>query len=68
MNSPARTAYLAPEGFAAELAQEIGPVDFAHDRLLIASGPLTPAAWAQNSGKDCHCEERSDDAISVPPR
>ena len=48
MNSAARTAYLAAEEFAAELAQEIGPNDFAHDRLLAASGPPKPAAWAQN--------------------
>jgi 23S rRNA (cytidine2498-2'-O)-methyltransferase len=48
VNSAARTAYLAPEGFAAELAREIGPIDFAHDRLLIAPGPAKPAPWAQN--------------------
>jgi 23S rRNA (cytidine2498-2'-O)-methyltransferase len=48
VNSAARTAYLAAEGFAAELAQEIGPVDFAHDRLLVAAGAAKPAAWAQN--------------------
>jgi 23S rRNA (cytidine2498-2'-O)-methyltransferase len=48
VNSAARTAYLAPEGFAAELAQEIRPIDFAHDRLLVAAGPPRPAAWAQN--------------------
>ena len=44
----ARTAYLAAEGFAAELAREIGPIEFAHDRLLVAAGPAKPAAWAQN--------------------
>ena len=44
----ARTAYLAAEGFAAELAREIGPIEFAHDRLLVAAGPEQPAAWAQN--------------------
>ena len=44
----ARTAYLAPEGFAAELAHEIGPIEFAHDRLLVAAGSTQPAAWAQN--------------------
>ena len=43
-----RTAYLATEGFAAELAQEIGLIEFAHDRLLVAAGPTQPAAWAQN--------------------
>jgi 23S rRNA (cytidine2498-2'-O)-methyltransferase len=43
-----RTAYLAPEGFVAELAHEVGPIDVAHDRLLVAAGPAKPAAWAQN--------------------
>jgi 23S rRNA (cytidine2498-2'-O)-methyltransferase len=44
----ARTAYLAPEGFVAELAHEVGAVEFAHERLLVAAGPPRPAAWAQN--------------------
>ena len=48
MSSAARTGYLAAEGFAAELAQEIGPIDLVHDRLLVAAGPPRPAAWAQN--------------------
>jgi 23S rRNA (cytidine2498-2'-O)-methyltransferase len=43
-----RTAYLATEGLIAELAHELGEVEFAHDRLLVASGPPRPAAWAQN--------------------
>jgi 23S rRNA (cytidine2498-2'-O)-methyltransferase len=44
-----RTAYLAPEGFVAELAQEVGPVEVAVGRLLVAPGPPRPAAaWAQN--------------------
>jgi 23S rRNA (cytidine2498-2'-O)-methyltransferase len=43
-----RTAYLAAEGFADELADELGEVDIRHDRLLIASGPPRPAAWAAN--------------------
>jgi 23S rRNA (cytidine2498-2'-O)-methyltransferase len=43
-----RTAYLAAEGFVAELAHELGEVEFAHDRLLLAPGPPIPAAWAQN--------------------
>lgn len=47
--SPAeRTAYLAAPGFVAELAQELGEIERAHDRLLIAPGPKRPAAWAQN--------------------
>ena len=49
---PARTAYLAPEGFAAELAAELGPVEFAVERLLVAAGPPHPAAWAQNIWHD----------------
>jgi 23S rRNA (cytidine2498-2'-O)-methyltransferase len=48
VSSAARTGYLAAEGFAAELAQEIGPIDLVHDRLLVAAGPPRPAAWAQN--------------------
>ena len=43
-----QTAYLAPEGFTAELAHELGEVEFAHERLLVAAGPPQPAAWAQN--------------------
>jgi len=44
----ARTAYLAAEGFVDELAHELGTVDIALDRLLIASGPPRSAAWAAN--------------------
>jgi 23S rRNA (cytidine2498-2'-O)-methyltransferase len=43
-----RTAYLAAEGFVDELAQELATVDRGHGRLLIASGPPRPAAWAAN--------------------
>src|SRR3954465_15234653 len=43
-----RAAYLAAEGFVAELAHELGPVEFAHERLLLAPGPPRFAAWAQN--------------------
>jgi len=43
-----RTAYLAPEGFVAELEHELGPVERVHERLLIAEGPPREAAWAQN--------------------
>jgi 23S rRNA (cytidine2498-2'-O)-methyltransferase len=45
---PARTAYLAADGFAAELAYELGAVEFASERLLVAEGPPRAAAWAQN--------------------
>jgi len=48
----ARTAYLAPKGFAAELAHELGAIAFAHERLLAAAGPRKPAAWAQNTWLD----------------
>jgi 23S rRNA (cytidine2498-2'-O)-methyltransferase len=43
-----RTAYLAAEGFVAELAHELGSIACAHERLLVAPGPPRPAAWAQN--------------------
>jgi 23S rRNA (cytidine2498-2'-O)-methyltransferase len=52
VSSGARTAYLAPEGFAAELAHELGAIAFAHERLLAAAGPRKPAAWAQNTWLD----------------
>jgi 23S rRNA (cytidine2498-2'-O)-methyltransferase len=42
------TAYLAAERYVAELASEIGPVERAHGRLLIAAGPPRLAAWAAN--------------------
>ena len=44
----ARTAYLAAEGYVDELAEELGAVGAAHGRLLVASGPPRPAAWAAN--------------------
>ncbi len=43
-----RTAYLAAEGYVDELAHELGAVEQVHGRLLIASGPPRPAAWAAN--------------------
>ncbi len=43
-----RTAYLAAEGFAEEIDHELGGADARHGRLLIASGPPGPAAWAAN--------------------
>ncbi len=46
--APARTAYLAPDGLVAELAQELGDIEFACDRLLVTPGGSHPAAWAQN--------------------
>ncbi len=43
-----RTAYLAAEGFAEELEHELGDAERRQGRLLIASGPPRPAAWAAN--------------------
>jgi 23S rRNA (cytidine2498-2'-O)-methyltransferase len=45
---PGRTAYLAAEGFAAELTHELSDVELVHERLLLAAGPPRPVAWAQN--------------------
>ena len=42
------TAYLAAEGFVEELDHDLGGADTRHGRLLIASGPPRPAAWATN--------------------
>ncbi|MBC7172063.1 MAG: hypothetical protein H5U40_06550 [Polyangiaceae bacterium] len=42
------TAYLAPEGFEADLAMELGSPVERHGRLFLASGAPKPAAWAQN--------------------
>lgn len=42
------TAYLAAEGFEAQLAHELGPDAVAHGRLFLAPGPARPAAWAAN--------------------
>ena len=46
--APGRTAYLAAEGFEAGLAHELGEVEFACERLLVARGSPRAAAWAQN--------------------
>ena len=42
------TAYLAAEGFEADLAYELGADTVQYDRLFLAPGPVRPAAWAQN--------------------
>lgn len=43
------TGYLAPDGFLAELQQELGAaVIKTHGRLVLAGGPLAPVAWAEN--------------------
>lgn len=45
------TAYLAPEGFSAELAAELGdPTQQA--RLFVAEGPPQPVYWTQNLWPD----------------
>jgi 23S rRNA (cytidine2498-2'-O)-methyltransferase len=42
------TAYLAAEGYTDQLATELGTIERAHGRLLVAAGPPRPAAWAAN--------------------
>lgn len=41
-------AYLAPEGFVAQLQAELQNVQAVHERLILARGPLQAAHWAQN--------------------
>ncbi len=45
-------AYLAADGFAGALAQELGEVERVHGHLLVAPGPARPAAWAANTWLD----------------
>jgi 23S rRNA (cytidine2498-2'-O)-methyltransferase len=42
------TAYLAAEGFEADLRAELGSLAGEYGLLLLADGPSRPAAWAQN--------------------
>jgi 23S rRNA (cytidine2498-2'-O)-methyltransferase len=42
------TAYLAADGYIAELARELGDVASSHGRLLLAPGPPRTTAWAAN--------------------
>lgn len=42
------TGYLAPEGFAGELAAELGEGPAHGERLFVVPGPPRPAAWVQN--------------------
>jgi 23S rRNA (cytidine2498-2'-O)-methyltransferase len=45
----ALTGYLAPEGFLAELQQELGSaVADTHGRLVLATDPAKPVAWVAN--------------------
>ena len=39
-------AYLAADGFVAELVTELGSVTGVHGRLVVTAGPRRPAAWA----------------------
>ncbi len=48
MSESGPTGYLAPEGFVAELAAELGEVSASYGRLLISSGPPKPVAWTAN--------------------
>jgi 23S rRNA (cytidine2498-2'-O)-methyltransferase len=45
--------YLAPDGFLADLQQELGPaVRETHGRLVLAEGPERAIAWAANVWRD----------------
>jgi 23S rRNA (cytidine2498-2'-O)-methyltransferase len=46
------TGYLAAEGFADDLVEELGNVRAVHGRLVLAEGPPRPAAWAANTWFD----------------
>ena len=45
---PLLTAYLAPDGFVAELLRELGEVRAVHERLVLADGPPRPCHWVRN--------------------
>ena len=51
------TAYLAAEGFADQLQEELRRAGAAvvrrHERLLVCNGPAVAAAWAANIWHDC---------------
>ena len=51
------TAYLAPDGFAEQLQQELqragAIVSHRHERLFVCEGPAVAAAWAANIWHDC---------------
>jgi len=52
------TAYLAAEGFEAQLVEELRragvDIRLAHERLLVSDGPAVAAAWAANIWHECH--------------
>lgn len=51
--SPDLVCYLAPEDFVVELQEELGEaVREVHGRLVLAAGPVRPAAWAANIWQD----------------
>jgi len=51
------TAYLAAEGFADQLQEELrragAAVALRHERLFVCEGPAAAAAWAANVWHDC---------------
>src|SRR5262245_41636898 len=51
------TAYLAAEGFAEQLQEELrrggAVVRHRHERLFVCEGPAIAAAWAANVWHDC---------------
>src|SRR5262245_50333274 len=51
------TAYLAAEGFAGQLQEELrragAVVTHRHERLLVCESPAVAAAWAANIWHDC---------------
>lgn len=50
---PDLTGYLAPDGFLAELQQELGDAALeTHGRLVLAAGGPRPAAWVANRWED----------------
>ena len=48
MPAEIRAAYLAAEGFVAELVHELGGATEVHERLVLSVDPPRDAAWAQN--------------------
>jgi len=47
------TGYLAPDGFVAELQEELGDAAIeTHGRLVLAAGPARPIAWTANVWHD----------------
>jgi len=52
-DSQGLVGYLAPDGFVAELQEELGDAALeTHGRLVLARGPVRPVAWAANVWHD----------------